>query len=224
MTKEQTMDIDALRATVASLDDRSGDIVLFSAASAARKADCSIAAVKNGQVVQIAAGIAVALAGGPVWSGLLARPGLLFASGLLANLYGVAMVALGTAGLVHAARIDMAAPVAETEGHMARLRRTRLASAWALGASWWVVWMPFTAVIVRLLWRADMLAPIGVGAWLVVTLASGAAGWAGMALLRRWASRTGRTALAGRIDDIMTGKSFRAAQRDLAAVARFTAE
>jgi len=223
MTKEQTMDFDALRATIASLDDRGSDIVV-PAATAARKADRSIAAVKNGQVVQIAAGIVVALAGGTVWSGLLARPGLLFASGLLGNLYGVAMIALGIAGLVHAARIDMAAPVAKTEGHMARLRRIRLASAWALGASWWVLWVPFMAVIVRLLWGADMLAPIGVGAWLVVTLASGAAGWAGMALLRRWASRTGRTALAGRIDDMMTGESFRAAQRDLAAVARFTAE
>ena len=223
MTKEQRMDIDALRATVASLDDRGGDVVV-PAVTAARKADRSIAAMKNGQIVQIAAGIAVALAGGTVWSGLLARPGLLFGSGLLVNLYGATMIAMGIAGLVHAARIDMAAPVAETEGHMARLRRVRLASAWALGASWWVVWVPFTAVTVRLLWGADMLAPIGVGAWLVVTLASGAAGWAGMALLRSWASRTGRTTLAGRIDDMMTGESFQAAQRDVAAVTRFTAE
>lgn len=223
MTSGQPMDIDALRATIASLDDRGGEVVV-SAATAAHKVHRSIAAMKNGQIIQLAAGIAVALAGGTVWSGLLARPGLLLASGLLVNLYGAAMVALGIAGLVHAARIDLAAPVAETEGHMARLRRIKLASAWALGASWWVLWVPFVAVIVRLLWGADMLAPIGIGTWLGVTLASGAAGWAGMALLRRLASRTGRAALADRIDDMMTGDSFRMAQRDLAEIARFTAE
>lgn len=214
------MDIDALKATVASLDDLGGGVP-FSARTAARNAHRSIAAVRNGQIVEIGIGIAVALAGGTVWSGLLARPGLLFAGGLLVNFYGAAMIALGVAGLVHASRIDMASPVTETEGHMARLRRIKLAFAWMLGASWWVLWLPFAAVIARLLWGVDILAPVGVGAWLVVTLVSGMAGWGGMALLRRWASRTGRAALAARIDNMMTGEGFRKAQRDLAEVARF---
>ena len=70
---------------------------------------------------------------GAVW---LARPGLLFASGLLVNLFGTAMIALGVAGLTYAVRIDVTAPVIKTEGHMARLHRIKLASGWMLGASW----------------------------------------------------------------------------------------
>jgi hypothetical protein len=38
------------------------------------------------------------------------------------------MVALGVAGLIHAIRIDVAAPVIETEEHMARLHRIKLVS------------------------------------------------------------------------------------------------
>ena len=222
MTKGQMRDIDALKAAIVTLDDRDGGIVLPSTA-AARKARRSVAAVAKWQIIQASAGVVIALAGGLVWSDLLTRPGLLFASGLLINLLGVAMIALGVAGFTHAARIDVAAPIVETEGHMARLHRIKLVSGWALGASWWVLWLPFMAVAVRLLGGADMLAPIGISAWLITTLASGIAGWAGMWGLRRWAFRNGRMHLATRMDDMMTGRSFREAHRRLNEVARFAA-
>jgi hypothetical protein len=86
------------------------------------------------------------------------------------------MIALGVTGLSHSVRIDVAAPIIETQEHMARLHRIKLVSAWMLGASWWVLWLPFMAVAVRLLWGADMLVPIGISAWLLTTLASGVAG------------------------------------------------
>ncbi len=222
MTKGQMMDIDALKAAIVALDDRDGGIVLPST-TAARKARRSVAAVAKWQTTQAGAGVIIALAGGLVWSDLLARPGLLFASGLLINLLGVAMIALGVAGFTHAVRIDVAAPIVENEGHMARLHRIKLVSGWVLGASWWVLWLPFMAVAVRLLWGADMLAPIGISAWLITTLASGIAGWAGMWGLRRWAFRNGRMHLATRTDNMMTGRSFREAHRRLNEVARFAA-
>jgi hypothetical protein len=222
MTEELTMDTDALKAAIAALEDQNRELA-FPGAVAARNARHAVGALARWQVVQIGVGIVIALAGGTVWSGLLARLGLLFASGLLINLLGVAMIALGVAGLTHAVRIDIAAPIVETEGHMARLHRIELASGWVLGASWWVLWLPFTAVAVRVLWGADMLAPIGISAWLVTTLASGVAGWAGMWGVRRWALRSGRTRLAMQINGMMTGSSFRDAQRHLAEVARFAA-
>ena len=223
MTKGAIMDIDTLKAALAALEDRDGELALPGTVTA-RKARHSVDALSKWQIVQIGAGIILALAGGTVWSDLLARPGLLFASGLIINLFGVAMIALGVAGLTHALRIDVAAPIVETEGHMARLHRIKLASGWMLGASWWILWLPFLAVAVRLLWGADMLASIGVSAWLVTTLASGVAGWAGMWGLRRWALRTGRTHLAMQMDGMMIGRSFREAQRRLTEVARFAAD
>ena len=223
MTKGLTIDMDALKATMAALDVRDGELVLPSMVAAC-KARRGIDALTRWQIVQIGAGIIIALAGGMVWSDLLARPGLLFASGLLVNLFGAAMIALGGAGLIHAVRIDMAAPIIETEERMARLRRIKVASGWVLGASWWVLWLPFLAVAVRLLWGADMLASIGINAWLITTLVSGVVGWVGIWGLRGWALRNGRTHLATRIDDLMTGRSFREAHRRLNEVARFAVE
>ena len=223
MTKGAIMDIDTLKAALAALEDRDGELALPGTV-AARKARHGVDALSKWQIVQIGAGIILALAGGTVWSDLLARPGLLFASGLIINLFGGAMIALGIAGLTHALRIDVAARVVETEWHMARLHRIKLASGWMLGASWWILWLPFVAVAVRLLWGADMLASIGVSAWLVTTLASGVAGWAGMWGLRRWALRTGRTHIAMQMDGMMIGRSFREAQRRLTEIARFAAD
>lgn len=222
MTKKETMDIDALKAAMATLDDQDGGIVL-PAAAAARKTRRSLATLIRGQIVQAGAGLAFAVAGGMVWSSLLERPGLLFASGLLVNLYGAAMIALSVAGLAHVMRIDVAAPIVDTEGHMTRLQRIKLLSGWMLGVSWWVFWLPFMAVVVRLLWGADMLAKVGIGAWLIMTLASGVAGWAGMWGLRRWAIVNGRTHLATRMDDMLTGRSFSEARRRLNEVASFAA-
>jgi hypothetical protein len=222
MTEELTMNTDTLKAAIAALEGGDRELA-FPGMVAARKARHGVDALARWQVAQISIGIGIAIAGGMVWSNLLARPGLLFASGLLVNFSGAAMIALGVAGLTHAVRIDVAAPIIETEEHVARLYRIKLASGWMLGASWWVLWLPFTAVAVRLLWGADMLAPIGVSAWLVTTMASGVAGWAGMWGVRRWARRTGRTHLAMQIDGMMTGRSFREAQRHLAEVARFAA-
>ena len=222
MMEELTMDTDALKAAIAALGERDGGSAILGAA-AARKARHGLDALARWQVVQIGAGIGIALAGGAVWGGSLARPELLFASGVLVNLFGGAMISLGASGLTHALRIDVAAPVIETEGHMARLHRIKLASGWVLGASWWVLWLPFMAVAVRLLLGADMLAPIGIGAWLV-TLASGVVGWAGMWGARRWAGRNGHTRFAAWMDDMITGRSFREAQRHVREVSRFAAE
>lgn len=222
MTKGLIMDIDTLQATMAALEDRDGAVTLPGTV-AARQARHSVGVLTKWQIVQIGAGIIIALAGGMVWSELLARPGLLFASGLLINIFGVAIIALGATGLTHAMRVDVAAPIVETEGHMARLRRIKLASGWMLGASWWVLWLPFTAVSVRLLWGTDMLAPIGISAWLITTLVSGVVGWAGLWGLRRWALQNGRTHLVTQMDDLMTGRSFREAQQRLVEVSRFAA-
>lgn len=223
MTEELTMDTDALKAAMAMLEGGDRELA-FPGTVAVRKARHGVDALGRWQIVQIGAGIIFAIAGGTVWSGLLARPGLLFASGLLINFFGAAMIALGVAGLTHAIRIDVAAPIIETEGHMARLHRIKLVSGWMLGASWWVLWLPFMAVVVRLLWGADMLAPIGISAWLLTTVASGVVGWAGMWGLRRWAARNGRTHLTARMDDMMTGHSFREAHRRLKEVARLAAD
>ncbi|MBB5714535.1 hypothetical protein [Sphingomonas aerophila] len=223
MTEDLITDTASLKAAMAALEDQDRELALPSTV-AARKARRGVRALARWQVVQIGAGSIIALAGGTIWSDLLARPGLLFASGVLINLLGVAMIALGIAGLTHAVRIDVAAPIVETEGHMARLHRIKLVSGWMLAASWWVLWLPFMAVIIRLLWGTDMLAPIGISAWLTTTLASGVVGWAGMWGVRRWARRTGRTHLAMRIDDMMTGHSLREMQQHLNEVAQFAAD
>lgn len=222
MTKGQAMDLDELKAAMARLGDREAGLA-FPGRAAARMARRSIITLVHWQIAQTVAGILVALAGGTIWGSLLAQPGLLFASGVLVNLYGAAMIALGVAGLAHARGIDTTAPIVETEGHMARLQRIRLLSGWVLGASWWVLWLPFLAVAVRLLWGADILAPIGVSAWLVTTLASGVVGWAGMWGLRRWAIRNGRARLAARLDDVITGRTFREVRQRLDEVASFKA-
>jgi hypothetical protein len=223
MTKDLAMDIDALKAAMAALENQDGELALPSMV-AARKARRGVDVLTKWQIVQTSAGIIIALAGGMVWSHLLAQPGLLFASGLLVNLFGAAMIALGVAGLTHAVRIDVAAPIVEAEGHMARLHRIKLVSGWVLGASWWVLWLPFMAVAVRLLWGADMLAPIGISAWLITTLVSGVVGWAGMWGVHRWAFRSGRMHLATRMNDMMTGRSFREAHRRLNEVTCFAAD
>lgn len=217
------MDIDALKATLSSLDSDDHQMSI-EAASSARRAQRSLTKLTHWQTFQIVIGIITAVAGGTVWHGSLAQPGPLFACGVIVHLYGVLIIALAIAARVQAMRIDMALPVIETERHMARLRRVMLASGWLLGASWWVLWVPFVAVAVRLSFGFDMLAAFGIAGWIAVATLTGLAGWGGMWLLRGWATSNGRSPLVARLDDVMTGASFRAAQRHLSGITRFVAE
>ncbi len=221
------MNIDALKQGLAALDQRLDEEIPLDAATLAQRARGrvrrSLLPLAGGQIVQGLVGGLVTVLGVTAWRSDLAHPGALFASGLLVHAYGILMIAFAVATWVHVSRINEAGPLLEMQARVTRLRRLTLVSGYLLGASWWLLWLPFAVVLVKVVSGVNVFEfGFDLGLWGWITLITSIGGYVGMWLFHRWAHRNGRERLAARLDDILTGAGVRDAQRWMNEIASFT--
>jgi hypothetical protein len=221
---DTTADLDALKRAWQTLDRRLAEQHAVQVELLAdRKRDrlrSGLRPLAIGQAIQIVAGVVVAVLGAGFWVAHRAVPHLLVA-GLVVHAYGIALIVMGAVVRAGIAGLDYAAPVVELQRQLARTRRTYVASGLILGLSWWFLWVPFAMVLLAGA-GADLYRDAPLVVWL--DLAVGVAGFAGTWALYRWARRTGRRRLARLMDNAITGRSLRAAQAVVDAIAAFAAD
>jgi hypothetical protein len=220
------MKIDLLRQILAEIEGEGGSSLraLGERTRAYRQASDATEALADSRIWQILIGIPVLLTGAAVWADQLPHMGLMFVSGVILHVYGALMIAFGVGIRLLARRIDVAAPVVETQQRMAQIRRIAGVEGWLVGMSWWVLWIPAIAVLIFAISGFDLFRLASDGSWLFANLVGGVIGTAALWLLRRQARGSGREHLAQSIDDLLTGQRVRDAARALDDVRRFAAD
>lgn len=216
------MELDDLKQVLTTLDDRlekqavlrTQEIVYCDRA----RARSFLWPLSAGQIIQAAFGFLTTLFAIAAWRGNIAHPGV-FVSGIVLHIYGVAMIALAVKTLVMIVRVDPAEPVLAMQRQLAKVHYVNVISGYALGMSWWLLWVPFLIVVANWMTGVDLYAE-SPSFWLM-SIAVGIAGFVGVALLNRWALRRADHRLARIFDAIFTGASLRKAQTHLAELSRF---
>jgi serine/threonine-protein kinase len=175
----------------------------------------------RGQLVQIAAGGALAVLAGSFWPGVVSVPHLL-AAALLLQAYGVLLLAFGAHTLWRLQRIDYAAPVLAIQQQLAELHRAQVRINVCAGLSWWLLWVPFVMVLCAGLSGVDLYA--NAPQWVLACAAVGGAGLLASWGLYRRSRDPRRPRLAKFVDDSLIGRSLRRAQVEVDEIARFEHE
>ncbi|MGH8213950.1 MAG: hypothetical protein ACREPP_12060 [Rhodanobacteraceae bacterium] len=169
-----------------------------------------------GQWLQLVIGVALAICGAVLWTTHLQRVDVL-ACGLVANAYGVLLIAFAARNLYLIHCIDHAAPVLDIQRKIAGLRAFRVR-----------VEAPVNAVVCCFLWIPVLwanMALYGINLWspgfIRWAVASGFAGLISITVVV-WAMR--RMGHARKIEDNSAGRSVVRAQAALDEIARFERE
>jgi len=169
-----------------------------------------------GQIVQIAAGLFMALWAAAFWSQHRDVAHLLIA-GLIVHAAGLSMILLGAVVLVSISRIDYSAPVLAIQRQLAQLRVIYVRGGFVVGMSWSILWIPFVALIFQSAFGIDLYANAPSVAYIGVAV--GIALMFGVWLLHRWSAR--HPELQRTLDDAAAGASLVRARRILDEIARF---
>lgn len=165
-----------------------------------------------GQATQILLGVGLILMAVPVWSTYRALP-YVFVSGLILHAYGVAVIMLGGVTLGALSRLDYATPVVTLQKRLVRLQKVYVTGSIALGLAWWLLWIPFAAIVFAWL-GVDFIARVAPAMpWMI---GSGVAGLLATWLLDRWARL--RPNLYARLRRGMVGPGLVAANAELLAL------
>jgi len=173
-----------------------------------------------GQTIQVVIGTLVILMAVAYWTAH--RDGShRMVAGLIVQIYGVLMIALGGITLGRLGRIDFAEPVVAIQKKVAALRSWYIGCQKVLGLPWWLLPMPFLQVVFGMV-GADFYANApGV---FYVSFVVGVGGLLGTLCLYRWAHRPGRPRLAQKIDDAVAGTSLSRARDLLVELEQFERE
>ena len=174
-----------------------------------------------GQVAQIIFGVLLMLMAGSFWVDHHDVPRMLV-SGLVVHAYGLAITIMAGVTLGKISQIDYAAPVLGIQKQLAELRRFYIRNGIVAGLSWWVLWMPFMAMLFMGGVGADLYANAPSVIWIGTGV--GIAGLAATWWFHRWSRHPRRPRLAKAMDDSLTGGSLRKAQRLLDELAQFEQE
>ncbi|MFD0740483.1 serine/threonine protein kinase [Lysobacter koreensis] len=174
-----------------------------------------------GQVAQIGFGALFVLLAAALWIGTRDLPASVLVSGIVVHAYGVAcIVAAGiTLGLMSG--LDYAAPVLEIQKQLAKLRRFYVVSGMVVGLAWWLLWLPVIVVLAGFDGR-DLLMQAPEFIWISALV--GVGGLLATWWFHRWSRHASRPRLAQAMDDAVTGRSLRKAQRALDEIAQFEKE
>ena len=176
------MELEELKATLAALDRHLERLAASDARETERRTRravrSSLRPLAIGNVVQVAFGLLAILLGVATWRSDLVRFGDVFISGVVVHAYGAATIGLAVATLVMIGRIDQAGPVLAVQKRLAELRRLLITAAYALGMTWWVLWVPFGIAIFRVAFGVDLFAHAPDVA--LVLVASGVVGKVGL--------------------------------------------
>jgi hypothetical protein len=217
------MVLDDLKPAIADLDRKASQVRSLSvAAYKEQKLDRTRASLRPilwEHAGQIALGVLIALAVGPVWWNHRAEPGLL-ASGLVLHAYAVLMIVLGSRVITLIQTLRLDAPVLQIQKALASLRRSYVMTGFVVGMPWWLLWIPLASVV----FGFDPIVDVS-RAWLVINLLIGALGILGTLWFFRhlWTGSADSERRRG-IEESVAGKSFKDAQGFLDEIARFERE
>lgn len=171
-----------------------------------------------GQGLQMLIGLAVLLLGVDFWTSHREVTHL-FVFGLILHVYGVALIACGGAVQAMIAAVDYSAPVLDIQKRLARLRKFYVRTGMVVGLAWWLIWMPFMAVVFMTLFGADMY--LNAPSVFVIGGAVGIVGLLATWWFHHWSRHPSRPRLAKAMEDSVTGRSLRRAQAIAEEIARF---
>lgn len=228
------MDLDTLKATWQSLDERLARIEALQAqANDLERARDAEARAKAGQLasrralrplaiglgLQAIAGVVLATLAVSFWVKRADLGAQFVVYGVLVQAYAVALIASAGQELSLIRRVRMTSAVLDMQGALAALRRWRETVGWVLGLAGGVIWVPLLLMGLAVIgFDAWTHWPSLVG-WLLVWAAGGtAAVWA----ILRWAERHPRFGASMRAN--AAGQSVRRAELALADVRAFEAE
>jgi hypothetical protein len=228
------MDLDTLKATWQSLDERLARIEALQAqANDLERARDAEARAKAGQLasrralrplaiglgLQAIAGVVLATLAVSFWVKRADLGAQFVVYGVLVQAYAVALIASAGQELSLIRRVRMTSAVLDMQGALAALRRWRETVGWVLGLAGGVIWVPLLLMGLAVIgFDAWTHWPSLVG-WLLLWAAGGtAAVWA----ILRWAERHPRFGASMRAN--AAGQSVRRAELALADVRAFEAE
>lgn len=228
------MDLDALKTTWKSLDERLARIeALQSDANAIERARDAEARAKAGQLashralrplaiglgLQAIAGVLLATIAVSFWVKRADAGAQFIVYGVLVQAYAIALIASAGHELSLIRRVRMTAAVLDMQGALAQLRRWRETAGWVLGLAGGVIWVPLLLMAFAALGTDVWTNAPSVVGWLAVWAVGGtAAVWA----ILRWAERHPRFGASMRAN--AAGQSVRRAELALADVRAFEAE
>jgi hypothetical protein len=174
-----------------------------------------------GQIIQIIAGVLLALLFAPFWVEHRDTPHLLM-TGLSLHAYALMFILFAARDLYMIQRVDYSVPVLEIQRRLTELRAWRVRVAPVLGAVGCLIWVPF------LLWLFEVAFDVDVYALhpevVYVFIASGLAFLGVMLLVIRWMRNPRRAPLAKILEDSVAGRGIAKAQRFVDEIATFARE
>ena len=172
-----------------------------------------------GQAIQMVIWIVVIANVAPFWIEHWRVPHLLIA-GLALHLVGVATAWTSVMQILLIGRAFYTAPVVTIQRRLAELYRFRVVTSFALGLTWWVLWIAATMVGAKMWLGVDLYAESP--AWINWSLGVGVLGMAASVVLaRRFADRQTSSPTLQRVIDDLAGRNLLRASRRLEEILQF---
>ncbi|GAB2515363.1 hypothetical protein [Lysobacter humi (ex Lee et al. 2017)] len=174
----------------------------------------------TGQLLQALLGIGLIALAVDVETSAAAAPSLM-AAAIALHAYGVGILAWVGVTLALLPRFDPGRPVVEVQERLLRLRRAYLRGSIAIGLVWWLMWIPFLAVLAAWLgldgYMAHLAAHVGerpsLLTWLIAMSVGGFVGSLALVALARKRPR-----LRERLVRVISAESLTRANDELDAV------
>lgn len=174
-----------------------------------------------GQWLQLTLGAAIVVFAAWFWSGHR-QPLHSLVSGLLLQVYGMAILACSARELVALQAIDYAAPVLGLQRQLGALRAWHVRSQILLGAIGCLGWVPLVLVQLQVLYGVDLWSSLP--RFVFVLVASGLAGLLLLCALLIVFAQWPQLSICKRMEQTMVGRSLGKAQAELDEIVRFEQE
>ena len=198
------------RITAALIEERTGLLVLS-----------SLKPLFRWQVFQILVGIVFIIIGSGFWVDHIGET-MLFASGVIVHIYGIALIANAAWVITRIKTIDYGASVTELQKRVAKLEKSYVISGWIVGLPWWFMWLPVAVVLVTSIGVDISRAPPE--GWLTINLIICTVGAALTLSWYAWRRRSKNPGVRERIERSERGASIEKAWQAIADVERFERE
>jgi hypothetical protein len=173
-----------------------------------------------GQIIQLVAGVLLAVFSGTFWVDHIGVPHLMF-YGVSLHLYGIMLIVFAARDLFLVSRLDYAAPVLALQKQITNLRTWHVQAAVWFGVASCFIWIPLLLVVFYKLGADVWLRSPDVVGWFVL---SGVGCIGIFYAIIFWSRRPGREKLARNLASSSAGRSVTRAQAMLDEIARFEAE
>jgi hypothetical protein len=173
-----------------------------------------------GQIIQLIAGLVLAIFGGSFWVDHIRVPHLMF-YGLSVHAYGLMFIVFAARDLFLISQLDYTAPVLALQKQVAELRAWHMRTAFWFAVVGCLIWIPVLLILFYKRGADVWLRNPSVIGWFFVSGLVPLALFAGVVL---WSRRPGREKFAESLEKNSAGRSLNRAQAALDEIARFEAE